>query len=700
MTPENAISNWQVPKLESSAEERSAWVEEQIEEGEGWLSGQSAYKNLARNVKIFDAVFEDKTRSTLLSNGLKYNIRKFVETISEVREIGTYSSDAAQFKSFCELENKVSRGVYLESHFPRQVRKALQFAAVMGRGYIWPKCKAGNYGYGERQIVFEPLGPLDVVPVQIPSSNDVQDAYANTIYEYMPIAEAHGKFPLFQSQLVPVGGISYNSRLQARRADFAEKFLYGEQTRNWGNLYCEIRYTFIRDIRINSTGYEMPMGDVGTSWFYKVPFVGMDILGGVSNGAAFMRKARNEDCLVYPFLRLIITSRGMKQPMYDGPAYDWHGCMPAVQYDVDDWAWEAMGRSLVQDVGSIETTKRKVERKMDQVITTTLNPPMGYDRTATGGPKIENFDIFEENVRAGVDGQPKNIMQSLLPEEVRVTDEHFKYLEMLKGMREEQLGINDLGSLADLKMMNLQGDNIEQQLESIGPVGKGIAAGMEMSNAKIAYMLKFMIPQWFDTKRVIEYVGPNNVTPQVFDFDPASLIPSHMPDEYINGILPLTGGDGADARPSPSQYQQVDRARRFCKNLRVISVPNTLLEMTVQREQLKWLMLKGQLAAPVSWSTTMKRLGIENYGEVQGNTEREKWINEQFEELKLKAMAAQMAANLGLVDPASEGQPPPAQGGGEGQGHGGGRPQSYQKPPKLAEKGGAGGEPRVVLKTS
>jgi hypothetical protein len=62
---------------------------------------------------------------------------------------------------------------------------------------------------------------------------------------------------------------------------------------------------------------------------------------------------------------------GMKTPMYDGPQFDWHGCMPIVQYDVDDWAWEGMGRSLVGDVGSIEVTKRKIERKMDQVITVT-----------------------------------------------------------------------------------------------------------------------------------------------------------------------------------------------------------------------------------------------------------------------------------------------------------------------------------------
>ena len=41
---------------------------------------------------------------------------------------------------------------------------------------------------------------------------------------------------------------------------------------SFGNLYAEIRYTFVRDLRINNTGFELPMGDLGTTWFYKVPY--------------------------------------------------------------------------------------------------------------------------------------------------------------------------------------------------------------------------------------------------------------------------------------------------------------------------------------------------------------------------------------------------------------------------------------------
>ena len=682
---------WQVPKFEADPERRLGWVEEQIQESEGFLSDQRSYKNLSQSMRIFDGIFNDKSKSTLNSNTLKYNIRKFVETISNVREIGSFGSDAVQFKPYAEIENRVAKAIYTESQYPRQLRKALQYAAVMGVGYLWAKCKAENYGFGERKLVFEPLGLLDVLPIQVPSNNDIQDAYAVTIYEYMPIAEAHGRFPLYQSQLKPVDAMGITSRMTAKRLDWAEKFRYGEQTRNWGNLYCEIRYTFVRDLRINTTGHMLPMGDPGTSWFYEIPYVGQQMLGGIAGGQRLMRITKAEDCLVYPNLRLLISNRSINVPMYDGPAWDWHGAIPVVGFTVDDWPWEALGLSLVDNVGSIEQTKRKHERKIDQVLSTRLNPPMGYDRTATGGPKIENFDIFEENVRAGVDGKPRDVMQSLLPEEVQVTATNFEFLKYAADLEEKQLGMNDLGNLLNLRL-NLSADSFDKAVEAIGPIAIGIAATMEAGNAKIAYMLKFMIAQWMDAKRIIEYVGPDQITPELFDYDPASLIPSHMPDEYMDAggasVLPFRDIGEGQREIIESQYSKMERARYFARQLRLISIPSTLLKLTQAQEQTKYMALFGR-GFPISPHTVAKKLGIDNFGEIPGSTEFEKWVNWKKLEIALMAEAQQLAGRLGI------GQP----GQGTGKQHAGGRPPTDQKQGKLKLKDKKT-NPRPIVSTS
>jgi len=694
MDPET--TQWQVPKFESSGSTRVGWVEEQIQEGEGFLEGQLCYKELGQNMRIFDAVFRDKSRSTLVTNELKYDIRKFCETLAEVREIAGYGSDIPAYKQFAEMLTKVSKCVYLESDFPFQILKVLQYASVMGIGYLWPKVRADEYGYGERKMVFEALGLLDVVPVQIPRSNDVQDAYAVTIYDYMPIAEAHGRFPLFQSELQTVGPRSYKTQVQAKRIDYAERYRYGDQGRSFGNLYTEIRYTFVRDLRINNTGYELPMGDVGTTWFYKVPSIGQPIFGGMRNGLPFMRPATVEDCRVYPNLRLLITSPEIDRPMYDGPAFDWDGKIPIIQYVVDDWAWEPLGRSLVGDVGSIESTTRKIERKIDQVITATLNPPMGYNHTETGGPKIEHFDIFEEDVRIGLDGKPRDVLQSVLPEEVRVNNEHFTFLKYLKECKQSQLGLTDLGNLQNMKA-NIANDTADKMLESIGPIAKGIAARIEKANKAIGYRMKFLILQWFNVSRIMEYVGPDNIAREVFDFNPDELVPSHLPDELVNGMFPNM----------PSQYDQLTRARWFARQIRLVSVPSTLLRITQMQEQLKYLQLKRG-NAPISWSTVMKKLDVQNYGEVPGNTEHEKWFNEELETQKLKiiaaAQAAQLMKQLGMEPPqggeGGKGGKGGGGGGGGGKGGGGGRPPSGSKSPKLRQKGAQGGNPRTVVSES
>ncbi|HEX5426501.1 MAG TPA: hypothetical protein VFW94_23340, partial [Candidatus Acidoferrales bacterium] len=463
MRPEIETTVWQAPPFESSPSYRYGWIEEFIREGEGYIESQQCYKDLGRNLRVFNALYRDRTKSTLSTNKLKYNIRKLCETVADVREIAEYGSDFPGFKKTAEMLTKASRAIYLESNFPYQLLKVLQYATVFGIGYMWAKVRAEDYGYAERKMVFDALGLLDVIPVQVPKSNDVQDAYGVTIFDYMPIAEACGRFPLFQGQFQTVGRRNYRTQVQAKRLDYAETFRYGDQGRSFGQLYTEIRYTFIRDLRINTTGYVLPMGDQGTSWFYEVPFVGKEILGGYRNGQPFMRPAAVEDCRVYPTLRLVITAMGIDRPLYDGPAFDWDPKIPVVQYTVDDWAWEPLGRSLVSDVAAIETTKRKIERHIDQVVTVSLNPPLGYNIDETGGPKIEHFDMFGEDVRIGLGGTPKQVLQSVLPEGVEVSSEHLNFLKYLADAEEEQLGIKDVTSIENIKM-NIASDTAEKMI--------------------------------------------------------------------------------------------------------------------------------------------------------------------------------------------------------------------------------------------
>ena len=182
----------------------------------------------------------------------------------------------------------------------------------------------------------------------------------------------------------------------------------------------------------------------------------------------------------------------------------------------------------------------------------------------------------------------------------------------------------------------------------------------------------------------MSYIGPDSVAPEIFDYNPNDLVPSHMPDELVKGNFPT----------SPSVYDKLTRARWFAKQIRLLPVAGTLLKLTQQAEQLKFLTLKRTPDCPLSWASTFRKLDIPD-----PEGEMEKYFKEQIQLTKMKIIAAAMAQE----EMKKLGMQPPEDGKGPGQKsgtHPGGRPSSNQKPPRLAQKGGAGGEPRPVVKTS
>jgi len=680
LTNDAKLKDWQCPVFESAPNVRQDWVLEQVQEGENWLESQNVNASEA-NLSLLSASGTEK----LKSNSLKSDIRKFVETISDIREIATYGSGAEQLKSIVEMFNKVVKVVYQKSHFPRQSRQALQYSVVLKRGYLWPRYIRNEFGWGTGDIQFDALGPREVLPSQVPRSNDIQGSYAVTVVECMGVAEAHARFQNNQEDLTPISRFKYTSPNQVRRHEYWDR-RYGNEKQDWEQRYCEIRHTFVRDLRINRTGKMLPMGDWGerngvqvplTSWSYEVPTVGAIMAWtNPDNGLPASREAKAEDCRIYPNLRQIITNPGMNKPLYDGPAFDLHGQMPPVQYDVDDWPWLAIGFSLLDDVASVEKGSRSFLDLMYRVLRAKMNPKKGYDLSG-GVPSeyIKRLDWLEDNGDTlGVDGDPRKILQSILPESVKVDAEDFKMYELLDKLRQKTLGLNDLGSLAQLKF-NLSSETADKLLETIGPIAKGIAGNLEVAHSKIAHMLKFMILQYFSTRKLMSYIGPDGISTQVFDFEPESIVPSHLPWEKEKG--------------KTSEISRLERAKWFAQNLEVISVPSFLLNVTQMQEQMKWLNFL-QRGMPVSFSTAMKKLGVENWGDTPGATEFEKYKHEQFELLQMKAESAKIAQVEGLGGDEK----------GKGQGKGGGRPPTGKKPPKLEQRGNTTGNPRTVVSQS
>jgi hypothetical protein len=673
------MSDWRAPNFELDEYRSKKWVDESIENGDKWLKGQKAIAHLNDDVRL---LMGDDKRDGLQSNTLQVDIRSFVETISDLRQIATFGSKAEQFKKSVETYNGVMKYLFWDSAFCHQSRKALQYA-MLGRGYLWPRTIADHYGWGRKRIVFDPLGPLEVIPDQLPASNDVQGSYAVHIIRPMPIAEAHARFQRFAEQLKPISRYdwkSYGTLAMARRMDFYDRWRFGEEGSDWDNRYCEIRYSFVRDMRINETGQRINFHKEA-SWGYEVPFIGeLLVKTNPFNQLPESRTAEEADCRMYPQLRLMISSPSVPVPLRDGPAFSWHGEIPVVQYDVNDWPWAPLSYSLVRNVAGLEEGRRGLLSKIDQVTNVTLDPPLAYNLQAgVAREKLKHIDLLNASgERIGVNGKPSEQFHSLLPDSIGVTDKHFKQLEILDASILKSLGLTDISSLKELKM-NIAGDQFEKVLSNLGPISKGIAGNMAIAHAKIAYMLKFEIPQYLDVATIMSYVGPDGISMQTFDYDPNSLVPSHMPGEPTD---------------KESETAKRERAKWFAGQLAVVSVPTQLLNVTQQQERLLY-MLFLQRNVPLPMATIMEKLGVQNYGTPQGDTLYEQYKNEEIDKLMFKLRAQLLIAmelkKAGLATPEEKGP---------GQGKTGGRPGTAKKQPKAELKGGKGGAPRAVISQS
>ena len=676
--PRDSDTRWQPPDRLQPGKKIVSWCNDIIQDGEGWLESQPFWSDLSKAENLIRGkacIKADENRSDLTSNRLKRILREMVAAISDVRYPDVWSSDNKAFAEEAAMHSKVAKGVWFESRFPLGIRRMAQWMVTGGTSYLWPVYRrtrlADPYSTA---ICLDDYGARDVVPFMMPQNNNIQGCYAATVIRMMPVPEAHARFPMFQDKLRPVSRKRMRSDAVSARLNFIESLRGDNRSLPWSEQLCEVRYTLVRDLAINQTGMPIPMGSPGASWSYVVPSMGAEMPGfQVEGGQRKMRPANIDDCRLYPNMRLIITASGVsEEPVYDGPAWDWHGMMPP-RFFADDWAWEPMGFSLIRDVLDTERARQFTERAVDMKIKAQMDPAMIYDNSKIPPATAEAFDPWELRKRLGVDGEvDEKAIRTAIPADIlHVGAEPFEWLKYLASSEDEALGANQLQALAKAKMASAE--PAEDLLRMAGPIARDMSAAMESPMADVMEMMKYQILQFFDTARVMTYVGPDEVTPETLDFDPMKVIPSHLPGEDIE---------------KPSQFSRMERAKAFARNLRLMVAPGSIhgIPQTAQR----LLLLQGSRAGlPISPRRILSRVfGIEDW---EGNFEE--WKDYKRAELEFSAALKKEGSAL------MPAQGPSGAGPGGGPAGKGGRPPSGTKPPAARTKGSAEG-PRAVVSQS
>jgi hypothetical protein len=681
--------DWQIPPAMAAEDRRLGFINDSCEEGLAWLRSQRGSQDFRR---AFDTISGKDTgippadyRSHINPNRLKRNIKEIISAMSKLRPMWGYNSDNSAYRANAEMMNKVTRALYLEQMWDRSIKSALAWASATCAGYVRPRYRRDLAGTGDGNIVLDDYGSPSILPVQLPRDGNIQRAYAVNILDEMPIFEAHAMFPRYQERLRPSSARYWYANDAIRRASqgnwlrraFGSLRKKGDES-SLSDLLIPIRYTYVTDLSINTTDATIPMGDSDAPWHYTVPAFGSDIPTGfdISTRQLTTRKANETDARLYPRRRLIISTDSCI--MYDGPSFDWHGMVPLVRFGMDDWPWEPLGFSLVHDGYEINEAIKTLERGfMDKQIAK-LDPSLAYDQNAVAMSDARAVDPFMPRGRYGYDGNASEgapFTPVVPPETLRIDSADMAHLEHLYSILDSQQAVEDAMALAKMRAVGSM-DDLEKIMDANGPIIEDMSRSMEPPMRDLGVMIKYLVLQYMNTSRVMQYVGEDGVTAEIMDYDPTRLIPSHMQGE----------DPGEGATPTPSRFTLLQRAKTFADNLRFFIMPNSLHELTQMQMKLALIQLK-KAGIKIDSMTIAESFNIPNYGKIPGSTVLERAQAEAEMDMENMARMKQIAEEVGLAPPPGGGGAPPGApkpGGGAPEG----RPSSFNAPPELKSKDG------------
>ena len=251
--------------------------------------------------------------------------------------------------------------------------------------------------------------------------------------------------------------------------------------------------------------------------------------------------------------------------------WDWHGMHPLVSFSADEWPWEP-GYSLSEDIDSIGRSRDSFMRGLDQTAKQRFDPALLYDKNAGLNRKtMEQFDPYEERGRLGVDGAiDDKVIRTALPEELMSIPEWaFAYDTLLEKKEDYILGNDAMDNLARAKVAGAD-DALLKAMEEAGPIVKDISNGLNEPVSDLMMMCLSLVGQYYPTGRIMQYVGADGVSREVFDLDSAALVPSHMEHED---------------KSEKSAFTRMQRWQNFCAALHADIAPGGIPWHRPDRQQ-------------------------------------------------------------------------------------------------------------------
>lgn len=667
---------WRAPSSDKRPTYKLGWLKEQIQQGEGYVRNARATQNVDESIDLIAGMDTEKLgpgRSTIQYNRLKREIREIVAVSSTLRPVPAFRSDNPDFTHHVTVLNKCWRAWWGGTFADRAVRKAKQWAAVTGTGYLSPMFTQDFWVAGRGDIQLFDYGVEAVLPVQMGKDGDLQKAYVVIVKSEIPVAMAHAMFPTFQDMIVPdrtkPGWFNRTwKRIKQQYASPALNAAARDKRDDSPFPVCDFYTAYILDLSINESGHDVPMGDPDSTWFYKVPSYGTtQQVGQTVDGRAIEVKVGPEQARLYPLRRMMQSFNNCL--VYDGTGKRWDAKVPLVRFTCDDWPWEPFGIPLTKDGAGIQDSIQKLMRNVQDSAEVRLDPPLVYDEGTLAKTLMETLDLRRAGQRIGAPLQMvEKFIQTILPKEhYDVPPWIESWINGLKGDMDYLSALPDMKALAKARQIP-SGDSIEKLLELSGPISQDIGRSDERSLCELANMVKCDFFQWYTTRRRMQMLGEDGVTEEDFDFEPGELVPSHMAGED-----PL----------KPSKYDNLKRAQFYQNSFFYQTTPGQIHQTLHASRKLMTIQQK-KTGFPIDPWTEAEIFDTPNFGPPPkgADTILERWIAWQFMKAEIAKEVAQLSQPMGgdeagahakeLLNDLQTRQP--------------GRPSTDAKPPQIKTK--------------
>src|SRR5882762_1216488 len=177
--PISSASQYLAPHRTKDEDHKLGWLRETVEDGENYLKSQRSWKNIDKAIDILSGSGNDKIpkgQSKVHLNMIKRDVREAIAVLANMRPIWAYKTDNSDFQNLATILNKMLNAWYHQTFADRSIRKGLQYAAGVGKGWVSPGWKSDFWVTGRGDIKLNTYGPRGVLPYQIGSDHDIQGA--------------------------------------------------------------------------------------------------------------------------------------------------------------------------------------------------------------------------------------------------------------------------------------------------------------------------------------------------------------------------------------------------------------------------------------------------------------------------------------------------------------------------------------------